>query len=120
MIYREKGGSQAAFSENAGNRAIVDLQNAFLSKCRSDLPGTVVWVLEFILNYFVLIFSCESSRMRVNSMGLVFQALDISVAIAESLEVTVYPAEWNALFFADFLGLFLTFQDGTDQLILLC
>jgi hypothetical protein len=39
------------------------LQNAFIGKCFSDLPGTQMRMLEFILNYFILVFLCESLGM---------------------------------------------------------
>ncbi len=117
MICREKEGSQAALSEDVSYCAVTYLQNTFLGESFSDLPRTEMGMLEFVSDYFVLIFSRKSSGMRMDSMGLVFQALDISATFSQSLKVTVYPAEWNALFFADFLGLSLAFQDGTDQLI---
>ncbi len=63
MIYREKGGSQAALFENIDYCAIMGLQNAFLSKCFSDPSGTQVRIMEFILDYFILVFLCESLGM---------------------------------------------------------
>ena len=41
------------------------------------MPGTEMGMLELVSDYFVLIFSRKSSGMRMDSMGLVFQALDI-------------------------------------------
>ena len=76
-----------------------------------------MWVLEFILDYFILTFSCKPFGMRVNSMGLVFQALDVSITFLESLEIIVDGTDWEVFFFADLLGSFLTLQDRTDQLI---
>ncbi len=69
--------------EDIDHCAIVDLQNAFLGESSSDLPGTEVWVLEFILNYFVLILSGKPSGMRVDRMGCVFQAFDVSAAFSQ-------------------------------------
>lgn len=103
--------------ENAGHCAITNLQNPFLSKSRSDLSGTEMWVLEFILDYFALIFSCKPFGMRANSMGLVFQVLDASATFPESLEIIVDGTDWEVFFFADLLGTFLALQDRTDQLV---
>jgi hypothetical protein len=61
----------------------MDLENVFLGKCFSDLSGTEVRVLEFILNHFVLILSCKPFGMRVDSMGFVFQTFDVSAAFPE-------------------------------------
>ncbi len=71
------------FSEYIGYCAIMDLKDAFLGKCFSDLSGTEVRVLEFILDYFVLTFSCKPFWMRMDSAGLVFQTLDISATFSE-------------------------------------
>jgi hypothetical protein len=83
MTCREKGGGQATFSEYIGHRPIMSLENAFLCKRFSDLSGTEVGVLKFVLSYFVLILSCKPFGMRVDSMGFVFQAFDVSAAFPE-------------------------------------
>jgi hypothetical protein len=55
--------------ENIDYCAIVDLQNAFLGESFSDLPGTEVGMLEFVLYHFALIFWCEPFGMGMVSMG---------------------------------------------------
>ncbi len=77
-------------------------------------------VTDFVLDHFAFVFSCESFGMRVDSMELIFQALDVSVTFSESLEIMVDGTDWKAFFFADLLRSLLALQDRTDQLIFLC
>jgi hypothetical protein len=56
MTYREKGGCRTMLSDDIGYCAIMDLQNAFLDECLSDLAGTEMRILESVLDYFVLVF----------------------------------------------------------------
>ena len=80
---REKGGGQSTFSEYIGYRPVMDLENAFLGKRFSDLSGTEVRVLKFVLSYLVLIFSCKPFGMGVDSMRFVFQTFDVSATFPE-------------------------------------
>jgi len=83
MTCREKGGSQSTFSEYIGYRPIMDLENAFMGESSSNLPGTEVAMLKFVLDHFVPVFSCKPLGMRVDSMRLVFQTFDISATFSE-------------------------------------
>jgi len=94
----------------------MELENAFLRKCRSDLSRTEVGMLKLILSYFILIFACKSFGMRVDSMGFVFQAFDVA-AFSQQLEIIIDSAEGNTGFLADLLWGFLTFEDRTDYFI---
>lgn len=120
MTCREKGGSQTALSENTGYWAVTYRQNPFLRKRFSHLSGTQMGILKFVLSYFVLILSCKSFGMRVDSMGFVFQALDVSTTFSESIEMIVDGNEWKACLFIGLLRSFLALQDRADQLIFLC
>ena len=79
--------------EDVDHCAIVDLQNAFLGKSFSDLPGTEVGMLELVLYHFVLIFWCEPFGMQLVSMRFVCQAFNVSAPLPKSFEVTIYSAE---------------------------
>ena len=70
-------------SEDVDYCPIMDLQNAFLGESFSDLPGTEVGMLKFVLDYFVPVLSCKPLGMRVDSMRLVFQIFDISATFSE-------------------------------------
>ena len=95
----------------------MDLENAFLRKCRSDLSRTEVGMLKLILGDFILIFACKSFGMRVDSMGFVFQAFDVAATFSQQLEIIIDIAEGNTGFLTDLLGSFLTFEDRTDYFI---
>ena len=95
----------------------MDLENAFLSESYSDLPGTEVGMLKFVLDYFVPVFSCKPLGMRVDSMRLVFQTFDISATFSEQLEIIIDSADRDACSFIDLFGSFLALQDRTDYFI---
>ena len=107
MTCREKGGSQTVFLKDVRDRMVVNLQNPFFGHGFSNLSGTQVGVMELVLDYFVLVFSCEPFGMRLVSMRLICKALDIPASFSIPLEVTVYGADWDICLFANLLGGFL-------------
>ena len=53
----------------------MDLENAFLGKCFSQLSGTQVGMMKFVLGYFVLVFF-------VSRLGCEWIALDLSARLS--------------------------------------
>ena len=114
MIYRQKGGGQAALSEYISYRAIMNLQNAFSGEFFSDHSRTEVWMLKFVLDYLILVLLGEPSGMQLVSMRFVAEAFDIPSAFSESLEIIVDGTESNACFFTGLLKSFLSLQGRTN------
>jgi len=114
---REKGGSQTMFSEYIAYRAVMELQNTFLGECFSNLSGTEVGMMEFVVDHFILIFSREPSGIRVDSVRLISETSHIPAFFSKSLEVAIDSAKGNIYLFANLLWGFLMLQDRTDQFI---
>ena len=95
------------FLKDVCDRMVVSLQNPFFGQAFSDLSGTQVGVMELVLDYLILVFSCEPFGMRLVSMRLICKAFDIPASFSIPLEVAVYGTDWNICLFANLLGGFL-------------
>lgn len=58
MTCQQKGGTQTIIIEDVCDRMIADLPDTFFGHGFSNLTGTEVGMLKFVMDYFVFVFLC--------------------------------------------------------------
>ena len=74
-------------------------------------------MLEFVLDYFILVFLCKPSWVRMTGVRLVRQIFYVFATLSEFIKVIINGAEWSLCSLADLIRGFFTFQDRADHFV---